>query len=173
MLRTALIVEATESEETLAPWRARLDPQAARGVPAHITVLFPFLALENIDAHVNDLITTVALGVRAFDYMLTEPGWFDGTAPVLWIAPEPRDAFLHLTGAFVEAFPDHLPYRGAHDEVVPHVTTGEGRLSDLRAAEAAILPALPLRGHAAAVTLLVEQPDRSWRRHRQYPLYRS
>ena len=44
MSETALIVEVSEAEEAVHEWRARHDSVAARGVPAHVTVLFPFVA---------------------------------------------------------------------------------------------------------------------------------
>ena len=44
VLRSGLIIEVPEAETAVAAWRERLDPQAVLGVPAHITVLFPFAA---------------------------------------------------------------------------------------------------------------------------------
>ena len=41
-LPSALLVEVPEAEPLVRQWRMDLDPHAALGVPAHITVLFPF-----------------------------------------------------------------------------------------------------------------------------------
>ena len=40
--RTALIVEVPEAEPAVGALRLEHDRSAARGVPAHITILFPF-----------------------------------------------------------------------------------------------------------------------------------
>jgi hypothetical protein len=48
-LRTGLIVEVPGAEHAVAHWRKQLNPQATLGVPAHVTVLFPFAAPDCID----------------------------------------------------------------------------------------------------------------------------
>ena len=50
--QTALIIAVSEAEEAVREWRLRYDPSAAEGVPAHITVLFPFLPPARIDTPV-------------------------------------------------------------------------------------------------------------------------
>ena len=39
-----------------------------------------------------------------------------------WLHPEPSWPFVDLTAAVVGRYPDHPPYEGAHDEIVPHLT---------------------------------------------------
>ena len=41
--QSALIIEVPEAEPAVARHRERLDPSAALGIPAHITLLYPFL----------------------------------------------------------------------------------------------------------------------------------
>ena len=41
---SALLVAIAEAEPLVAEHRLRFDPVARRGVPAHVTALFPFLA---------------------------------------------------------------------------------------------------------------------------------
>ena len=49
--RASLIVVAGEAERVVAPWRRRFDPEAvARGIPPHITILFPFVRSPDVDA---------------------------------------------------------------------------------------------------------------------------
>ena len=47
--QTALVVKVPEAEPVVGRWRDRFDPSAARGVPAHVTVLYPFLDSGRID----------------------------------------------------------------------------------------------------------------------------
>ena len=42
MPETALVVEVPEAEPLVSQWRAQHDWSAQRGVPAHITILYPF-----------------------------------------------------------------------------------------------------------------------------------
>jgi hypothetical protein len=48
--RTALIVAVEEAEIAVSELRLRYDPSASLGVPAHVTVLFPF----QYDVEVDD-----------------------------------------------------------------------------------------------------------------------
>ena len=47
--QSAVIVAIPEAEAAVAALRLRLDPAAAWGVPAHVTVLYPFLPPDEID----------------------------------------------------------------------------------------------------------------------------
>jgi len=57
--RSGLIVEVPEAEPAVARWRAQLDPLAAQGVPAHVTVLYPFLPVTEIDGQVRSRLTAL------------------------------------------------------------------------------------------------------------------
>ncbi|GAA3068340.1 hypothetical protein GCM10020254_10100 [Streptomyces goshikiensis] len=65
--QTGLIVTIPEAEPVVRAWRERLDPGARAGVPAHVTVLFPFLEERDIDASVHAAIAEVLAGHEAFD----------------------------------------------------------------------------------------------------------
>jgi len=41
--QSAVLVPVLEAERVVSPHRSRLDGAAALGVPAHVTVLFPFV----------------------------------------------------------------------------------------------------------------------------------
>jgi 2'-5' RNA ligase superfamily len=76
---------------------------------------------------------------------------------VLYLAPRPDEPFRALTRAACAAFPGYLPYGGAFADSVPHLTIGErpaGGVADLRAAEAAVLPWLPVRARVSRVWLM-------------------
>src|SRR5689334_8297219 len=47
--RTALIITVPEAEEAVGALRLEHDSSAALGVPAHITILFPFAPPERVD----------------------------------------------------------------------------------------------------------------------------
>jgi hypothetical protein len=142
--RTALIVPVPEAEPTVGVLRLRHDPSAARGVPAHVTVLFPFLPPEEIDMAVLEV---VFAGFPAFEFELDRVERFDDG--VVWLRPEPSAPFVDLTAVVQEHWPDYPPYEGAFDEVVPHLTVSASGPVELD------LPK-PIAARATEVALYVE-----------------
>ena len=154
---TAVVVLVPEAEPVVAPYRLGLDRAAAWGVPAHVTVLYPFLEPARLDEDVLDRLGAAVRGVPAFEATLAAVGWFGDE--VAWLAPDPvaDAAFRALTAAAYDAFPDHPPYGGAHEDVVPHLTLGESAVAGLaavRAAEHAVSPKLPVRTRVREVAVL-------------------
>jgi hypothetical protein len=103
--------------------------------------------------------------VSAFDCCFVRTRWFD--QEVLWLDPEPALPFRQLTSAVWRAFPQHPPYGGAYNDVVPHLTVAEQRLADLPtllAVERAVRSGLPLVAHIEKVLLVAgTQAPNSWR----------
>ncbi|WP_322871519.1 2'-5' RNA ligase family protein [Streptomyces goshikiensis] len=100
--QTGLIVTIPEAEPVVRAWRDRLDPGARAGVPAHVTVLFPFLEERDIDASVHAAIAEVLAGHEAFDLRFEGCGRFPGT---LYLAPVPDTPLRRLTLAIAERCP--------------------------------------------------------------------
>lgn len=150
---SAVLVPLPEAEGVVGRFRAELDQSAAWGVPPHVTVLYPFLAPDELeDQSIRDLAAAVA-AVPAFEVSLGRTGWFGDT--VLWLGPEPDRPFRDLTGAVHRRFPGYPPYRGAHPDLVPHLTVGHDAPVDaLRAAAVAIEPCLPIRSRVTAARLM-------------------
>lgn len=156
--QTALIVPVPEAEAQVGELRLAHDWSAARGVPAHVTILFPFLDADAVEeAAIADLIS----GFPAFDFELDRMERFEnGTT---WLRPAPAAPFLDLTAAVWQRWPDHPPYEGAHDEVIPHLTVSDTHL------EASF--DLPIAARAREVTLIEEaEPDGAWRTRLHLPL---
>jgi 2'-5' RNA ligase len=163
MLRTGLIVEVPDAEDVVAHWREQLDPHAMLGVPAHVTLLFPFAAPDRINEGILTALRQVLSVVEPFEFRLTRTGWFGGS--VLWLAPEPGAPFRHLTEVLTAAFPDYPPFGGQFAEIVPHLTVGDhGTEQQLSAAERDVQHHLPIHSNAQAVTLMAEQADGRWHR---------
>ncbi|MBA8792619.1 2'-5' RNA ligase [Friedmanniella endophytica] len=173
---SGLVVVVDEARPLVDGVRAEFDAGAALGVPPHVTVLYPFLPPEQIDATVLDRLTALLAGDAGFDTVFRGLGWFDDR--VLWLAPEPADAFRDLTGRLVEAYPECPPYGGRHDTVVPHLTVGAlgdqpepDRRERLEAAAATLTAGLPLHARVREVALLVQDaPGGSFRRRATFPL---
>jgi 2'-5' RNA ligase len=166
---TALIVAVPEAEAVVGPYRARLDTAAAWGVPAHVTVVYPFGPVGRLDAFASAITEAVA-SVPAFDFTLTRTAWFGST--VLWLAPDPAPPFRDLTHAVGRQFPEYPPYVGEFEDVVPHLTIGHDRPPDeLSAAAEAIRPHLPIRSRCRAVQLIAgSSAPGTWRTVAEFPL---
>ncbi len=156
--RTALIVPVPEAEPAVGPIRLANDWSAARGVPAHITVLFPFLPGEEVDeTALHDLFARFP----AFDFALDRVERFE--TGLVWLHPEPSWRFADLTAAVSQRWPEAPPYEGAFDEVIPHLTVSETPL-DLQVA-------LPIAARAQEVVLIEEdEATGQWSTRARFPL---
>jgi hypothetical protein len=157
---SALLVTVPAAEPAVAPHRSRLDTSAAVGVPAHITVLYPFLPPDLIDADTYAILARLFASVPRFRFTLDRTCWFPD--PVLWLGPSDPAPFSALTGLVVAAFPSCPPYGGRVAKVIPHLTIGDGApRADLEAAEVEVRPYLPIGTEATSVTLMTGPPPGS------------
>ncbi len=195
--RSAIVVPI-RLPPALEALRRRHVSNAGLGVPAHVTLLFPFVPAGSIDPTVVARAGSVLAQFAPFDVELREVRVWEpaGDDPgIAWLAPEPAAPFKEMTEALAAAFPDHPPYGGAHAEVIPHLTLAEAPDGLAGISEAARLalaasPALtarpsrtrapasrapaphvhPIRRRVASAALLVERRDGRWRVARRLPL---
>jgi hypothetical protein len=66
--RSALAVFIPEAEPLVKPFRDRFDPSAARGVPAHVTVLFPFKPPQDLTPAVEEVLAGLFSAVPCFTF---------------------------------------------------------------------------------------------------------
>lgn len=85
-------------------------------------------------------------------------------------SPRPgRPAALYE--AISTAWPEHPPYEGAHDTVVPHLTVAESENPALLEALAAqVEPHLPIRRRVDTASLFVEDEGGRWHERVRLPL---
>ena len=146
--------------------RRRYD-RSASGAPAHVTLLYPFVARPLLDGDVRARVASVAASIEPFVARFAQVRQWPG---VVYLAPEPEAPFRAMIGALIEQFPDHPPYGGAHAEVIPHLTVAEAEQGPLDEIGAAAVRWLPFERPVVAVEVLVDGPDRHWRRHWRVPL---
>jgi 2'-5' RNA ligase len=164
--RTALIVVVPEAEPLVREWRRRYD-NASLGVPAHVTLLFPFVSAEQVnDALLIELEDLFASRLR-FSFSLPRVARFPDVA---WLVPEPDDPFRELMELIFERYPDYPPYEGMHDELMPHLTVAIGDEATHEQVEAALTPHLPINAEAREITLLVEDGSGHWQAGHRFPL---
>ena len=108
------------------------------------------------EAAVADLISAFP----AFDFELDRIEHFpDGTT---WLHPSPSLPFVDLTAAVWQRWPEHPPYEGLHDEVIPHLTVSETPIE--------VQFELPIAARAREVTLIEEEPSGQWTARLHLPL---
>jgi 2'-5' RNA ligase superfamily len=104
---TAVLVPVPEAERVVSPHRSRLDGAAVLGVPAHVTVLFPFVPPASVTPGVVDALGAAVAAVSAFGCEFPATSWFG--EDVLYLAPRPDEPFRALTRAVCAAFPATCP----------------------------------------------------------------
>jgi 2'-5' RNA ligase len=167
---TALICRVPEAERHIARYRERYDPSARRNVPAHVTILYPFMPPGQVDSGVLDELRAIAVAVRCFEYRLAETRRF----PVsLYLAPQPEDSFAALTAGVFRAFPDYPPFAGKFTTVVPHVTVAHGDEAQLCEIEVelriALASASPIRARCSEM-VLIENSRGHWEEMQRFSL---
>ena len=168
MRRTAVVVLAPAADPVVGRWRDRHDPHAAAGVPAHVTVLYPWIPAADLTAEDERALGAIAAGQDRFSLDLTGFGEFDRT---LWLAPTPAEPVRALTRAVAARWPQHPPYGGRFDGDRPHLTIADGIDPSLFPPIIADLgPRLPLRVEVTALTLVEQRTDGTWRLVRDFPL---
>ena len=167
MPETALVVTVPEAEPLVSDWRAEHDWSAQRGVPAHITILYPVAPTEKVDESLLDQLGQLFAAEAPISFELARVARFP---EVVWLAPEPSQPFSALVDLVAARFPDYPPYEGAHDEVIPHLTVAEGGPDLQDRVEAAIAEHLPISAHASHVAFLFEGADGLWSEAHRFPL---
>lgn len=152
---TALIVPVIEAD------RLRDESACDQGMPAHVTVLQPFMRSGLIDEDTMQALRDAVKSVPAFDFTLGGVGRFPN---VVYLAPEPARPFIALTEKLAERWPEHPPYGGAFEEFVPHLTVAYGETVPPRLEEG-----LPVRARAEEVWLMVRAGKR-WSCRGRLPL---
>jgi 2'-5' RNA ligase len=170
--QSAVLIPVPEAEQAVSGHRDRLDRAAAWGVPAHVTVLYPFAAPSAITTATIAGLAAAVASIGAFDCEFAATAWFG--QQVVWLAPRPDEPFRALTQAVSAAFPGYLPYGGVHDDVVPHLTVGDrpaGGVTELRAAEAEVLRWLPIQARISRAWLMTgHAAPGSWQAVAELPL---
>jgi len=162
-MESTLAILVPEAEGLVRSFRDRYDPAAKVGMPAHITLLYPFKSPDEIDGLVLDTLGRCFSRFQAFKFSLATITQFPGET--LFLVPEPEDPFRELTLGIWGCYPETPPYRGRYSTVIPHLTVadrmGEQRLAEVaREFEEASQGCLPIQGRAAEVTLMDSRSGR-------------
>jgi 2'-5' RNA ligase len=166
-LQFALVFLVPELEPLVGPWRARYDPSASQGAPAHVSLLVPFKPAQLVTEEVVADLTSF------FGEWHLQPLEFAGVCAfrnAIYLPPEPQVAVSELIQRLAERYPDAPPYAGAIalSEIVPHVTVAysDGAKDLLPISDAfcrASIGYLPVRAQIKEALLLVQDQGRAYR----------
>lgn len=169
-METAILLCVPEAEPLVHEWRRKGDPSAAHGVPAHVTLLYPFLPAASVDDGMLAELAWFFRGVDAFAVRFTRVRRFEN-AGVVWIEPD-SDGLVQLTRALARRWPECPPYSGEIpiDELIPHLTIVQTEDRALRqSAATAVSPGLPFDVVAASASLWVRAEDGTWSEGATFP----
>lgn len=105
----AFIVRVQAAESLVAELRNRFDSTVQLGVPAHVSILVPFMDPALVTPVVLAAVQEALKNILPFEFTLGRVGRFPTTA---YLAPEPPDPFIAMTASLVRTFPEFLPYGG-------------------------------------------------------------
>lgn len=123
-VQTALVITVPEAEPLVKPFRDLYDTSAPDGMPAHITILYPFKLPEDLTASVLNKLRACLDQTAGFTAHMREARMF-GSVPTLYLAPEPGRRFRALTATLHCLFPENPPYGGLYKDVIPHLTVAQ------------------------------------------------
>ncbi|WP_093168548.1 2'-5' RNA ligase family protein [Variovorax sp. YR216] len=166
MPTSAFIVEVPSAEALVGDLRERFDSTAQLGVPAHVTVLYPFMDPAYVTPAVLQKARTALVSVSSFEFSLEGVGRFRTTA---YLAPFPLVPFTAMTASLAQAFPEFPPYGGEHAGSIPHLTVAHGDVIHAEVAAAELEDRLrlygPIETHCSSVVLIENSTGRWGRMH--------
>lgn len=165
---TALVALIPEADAVVGRWRAELDPSARRGMPPHITVLYPWMPLDLLTGHDEADLGAIVGAVASFAISLHDIQRFPET---LWLDPHPADPFVRLTMAVQARWPEYEPYSGRFSAVVPHLSIGDAVDPDaLGHVVADVAPKLPIEAKVTHLALMALDDEGRWQQYATYAL---
>jgi hypothetical protein len=121
--QSAVIVPVPDADSIVEGWRARYDRSAPLGVPAHVTVVVPFVPEPLLTGDVIGELAVLVQETGAIEASFRGFAEFPG---VLYMEPEPAEAFVGLTRRLMRRWPEYPPYEGQFgDDPIPHLTVAE------------------------------------------------
>ncbi len=166
------VIVAVSLPPALERLRVAYVPVASLGVPAHVTLLYPFIPPAEITASDVERLRALVAAEPAFELELSAVRTFpaeDGRPGTTYLAPSATEPFVRLTLAIWAAFPEHPPFEGAYADIVPHATVADaaGRRDEVASVAGGLLP---IRRRVREAWLIAEGDDRRWRRRARMPL---
>jgi 2'-5' RNA ligase len=155
---TALVVRVGEADRAMS-----IVGEPHGGIPAHVTIAYPF-PLKAMSASSVRVLQQLFAEHDVFDFALETVCRFDSVA---YLAPNAVERFSALAHSVQDRFPGNPLYGGAFDTYIPHLTLGPLNRLTPELADA-VLQLLPIRARAREVELWAMR--HSWQSVHRFPL---
>jgi hypothetical protein len=163
MPHSSVHIPVPDLEPVVRPRLERSRPDAvpadADDTVAHITLLGPFADLTGLTDGVLDELGRFFADVTPFDFQLTGIHRFPGGT--VYLSPSPAAPFRQLTHELSRLFPEHPPYGGAFDDVVPHLSVPTPDGEEATALEFELGSRFPISTYAREAVLFWWEPGAS------------
>lgn len=169
-MRSAVLVQVPEAEPVVGEWRLQYTFDAPAGIPAHVTILFPFVEPARL-GEVEGRLGEILAATPAFDLTFARTARLP---EVLYLVPDPSEPLFALTRTIEREWPDQPPYGGAYESIVPHLTVAESPdAAVLDRIAASVEPLLPVTTRVDEASVFVEDHDGRWHEHSRLPFGQS
>jgi 2'-5' RNA ligase superfamily len=117
--QTGLVVPVPAADALLGLVESRHSGTVREGVPAHVSLLYPFVGVAELDERVIQALRELVAGHEPMPVQFAECYRREGFVA---LRPDPIEALTELTRKACERWPDLVPYEGLYGKVEPHVT---------------------------------------------------
>lgn len=117
--QSGLVIPVPAADALLASMEARYPGTVRPGLPAHVSLLYPFLASVELDEQV------IAVLGESFLEQAPMPVTFATCyrrGGFVALRPDPREGLVGLISATRRKWPHLVPYGGRYGEAEPHLT---------------------------------------------------
>lgn len=147
-----MLLRIPAAERAVSRHRSQYDAAARVGVPAHVTIAYPFKSAELLTSVDLEALTELFARFQPITVTFPRTAWFGDD--VLCLEPSDPEPLASLITAVQAAFPTYPIYGGAHEDVRPHLTVGAAHGRDvLNAVERDLLDFLPVEQLVSGVEL--------------------
>lgn len=157
MAPTVIVITVPEAEPAVDLLRREHTKDGAEGMPAHVTLIYPFTDDSQLVAGRISEVRAVLERFSSFEFELSAVRRFDNLPDesYVWLAPSPSEPFIEIVEALASAFPENPPYGGAYPAIVPHLSVAASTNESLLDHVAdQIADALPIKARAEAARIL-------------------
>ena len=165
--RTGLVIPVPAADPLLASVAARYPGTVREGVGAHVSLLYPFVPVPELDEDVTDTLSELFAGQPWIPVTFRQCRRSQG---FVYLRPDPGDELEALTNRARRRWPG-VDGERAHNDIGPHLTVAMGATEEAAATiEREVTAALPVSAQLREVWLVAF--DGKWGLHSRFQLSR-
>jgi 2'-5' RNA ligase superfamily len=168
-MRSSIDLHFSGLISVLDGWRMETVAVAQRGVPPHISLLYPWRNAPLLESDLDSL-RLILNDIKPFELCFDRLEIFD--PGVLYLALEDDIIIRQLMNELYKAFPDTPPYGGAFVDPIPHLTVAKGTLAEVVELKSVVSEklALPFKILISEIVVMEESETGQWSNRYVYNL---